>query len=112
MLCLLSVAIADGEINSYEASLMREIQEVIAADINLEEIVALCQSNPRKFKQEAIGAIKSVKVTRDEAGSILQLSYNLAITDKPMSSLEKQALIEICQLLEVNQALLLKIMSN
>lgn len=99
ILCLLYVAISDGEINSYEISFIEELHQVIAPDLNLEEIVALCQTNKREFQREATQAIASVSVTLTEAKQILRLTHDLAMVDPPLAMAEKKVMGEIAQLL-------------
>ncbi|MBO1350745.1 MAG: M48 family metalloprotease [Hormoscilla sp. GUM202] len=97
MLSLLYIAVSDGELNKPEEYFIREIQQQVAPELNLQEILALCKGDRRKFSQQVLSDLSKNPVSRQEAEKILQLGYAIARCDRPLSPAETQAMEAICE---------------
>lgn len=106
ILVLLYVAISDGEINQYETSFIQEITARMGPGLNINEVLAFCRANGKKFKTAAISEIQQVKLNQAEAREILQISYYLAACDQPISTEEENSIVTICNLWGYESSLL------
>ena len=94
---LLYVAVSDGELNQYEEYFIRSIQQRVAPNLNLPEILADCKRDRQKFSKQAIADLSGNRITRQEVEKILQLCYAVAIADNPICSAETQAMEVLCK---------------
>ena len=99
MLSLLYIAVSDGELNKHEEYSIREIQQSVAPELNIQEILALCKGDRRKFSQQVLSDLSNNQLSGQEAEKILQLGYAIAIADRPLCSVETQAMEAICSCL-------------
>jgi len=97
MLSLLYIAVSDGELNQHEEYFIREIQQQVAPELNLQEILALCKGDRGKFSRQVLSDLSNNRVSRQEAEKILQLGYAIARCDRPLSPAETQAMEAICE---------------
>jgi len=97
MLSLLYIAVSDGELNKHEEYFIREIQQLVAPELNLQEVLALCKGDRRKFSQQVLSDLSKNRVSRQEAEKILQLGYAIARCDRPLCHAETQAMEAVCE---------------
>ncbi len=97
MLSLLYIAVNDGELNKHEEDFIGEIQQRVAPELNIQEVLALCKGDRCKFSQQVVGDLSNNRVSRQEAEKILQLGYAIPICDRPLSPAETQAMEAICE---------------
>ncbi|MGK7904786.1 MAG: M48 family metallopeptidase [Hormoscilla sp.] len=112
MLSLLYIAVSDGELNKHEEYFIREIQQQVAPELNLQEILALCKGDRGKFSKQVISDVSNNRVSRQEAETILQLGYAIARCDRPLSPAEIQAMEAICESLGCEVMLLQAVISH
>lgn len=112
MLSLLYIAVSDGELNKHEEYFIREIQQQVAPELNLQEILALCNSSRGKFSRQVLSDLSNNRVSRQEAEKILQLGYAIARCDRPLCSAETQAMEAICESLGCEVLLVQAVISH
>jgi Zn-dependent protease with chaperone function/tellurite resistance protein len=99
ILCLLYVAISDGEINQHEEEFIYDLRNKAALDINLGEVMSACKQDRRQFREIAMADIRGSLIQKDDAVRIIQLCHYLAILDNRLESEEIRAMCEICEAL-------------
>lgn len=110
ILCLLYIAVSDGELNKYEEQFIHDIKTRSGLDINITEVIAVCRQDIKQFKELAIIDISNSNVPKDDVFRIIQLCHYIAIMDNNICNAEIQAMQEICEVLKgegwyVNSAL-------
>ena len=112
ILSLVYVAVSDGELNQYEEYFIRDIQQRVAPDLNLPEILSVCKRDRRKFSQQALSDLRSSKISADDVEKIVQLCYTMAIADNPICQAEIQAMETLCKTLGCNSSLVKTVISR
>ena len=96
ILCLLYVAVSDGDLNKFEENFIYDIRNRAKLDISSEEVISVCRKEPQSFKSLALLDISSAKISQDDVGKIIQLCHYLAIVDVQICNAEIDAMKEIC----------------
>ncbi|MBF0345379.1 MAG: M48 family metalloprotease [Nitrospirae bacterium] len=99
VLCLLYVALSDGELNPAEESFIRRVSGKSPYELNSEEVIAICKADAGRFKNNVILELKDRTISKTDALRIIQVCHHIAIVDGELKGLEADGISKVSQAL-------------